>query len=462
MTTIQTPGRGRPGSRAAAPIGIVHVGLGNFFRAHLAWYTEHAPDRDRWGIAAFSGRSVELARALQAQDGQYTLLTRHPDGPSFETVSSLSACLSGAEHDGFLRLVADPRTRVLSLTVTEAGYRRGPGGGLDHSDPQVAADLAALARSWTAPVGSVPARLVAGLAARRDAGAGPCSVLSCDNVDGNGEMVARVVHDAAAAVDPGLADWISGTVAFPSAMVDRITPRTEERDLDEVHRGTGVRDRAPVSTEPFSEWVLHDDFPGGRPRWEDAGAVFVTDVTVHERRKLLMLNGAHSLLAYAAPARGHETVAEAIADPVVRGWVEAWWDVAGRHVPLPGAELASYRDALVTRFANTGIRHRLSQIAADGSQKLPVRVLPVLRAERAAGRIPGPVLRPLAAWLLTLRRGTGAGDPIAGTLTTAAAGPIHEAAPRVLEILDPGLARDEDLVAAVVAHVDDLAASTGG
>ncbi|SFO42437.1 fructuronate reductase [Pseudonocardia ammonioxydans] len=469
--------RPRRGARPAAPTGIVHIGLGNFFRAHLAWYTEHAPDRGDWGIAAFGGRGAGLARTLRAQDGLYTLVTRHPGGPVSETVASLSACHGGAEHARLLDLVADPRTRVVTLTVTEAGYRRGPGGGLDHTDPEVAADLAALGRSRRAPVTTVPARLVAGLAARHDAGSGACTVLSCDNLDGNGAVTRRVVREAAAAVDPGLASWIEDTVAFPSAMVDRITPRTGAGEIAKVLLPSGTADRAPVTTEPFSEWVLQDDFPAGRPRWEDAGARFVPDVTAHERRKLLMLNGAHSLLAYAAPLRGHTTVAEAVADPVVRGWTDGWWDAAQRHVPLAGADLARYRAELAARFANTGIRHRLAQIAADGSQKLPVRVLPVLRAERDAGRLGPAVTRPLAAWLLSLRGGPPddplgtdplgtdplgtdplADDPLADDLAAAAAGAPADAARRVLRLLDPDLAGDEDVVTAVAAEAAALSA----
>ncbi|MEQ3551405.1 mannitol dehydrogenase family protein [Pseudonocardia nematodicida] len=461
--TVQTTRRlvrGPGGARAAAPTGIVHIGLGNFFRAHQAWYTEHAPDRDEWGIAAFSGRSAGLAASLQAQQGLYTLLTRHPDGPAPEVVASVSACLPGSDHVSFLDLMVRPETRVLTLTVTEAGYRRGTGGGLDTDDPDVARDLEALRGALRAPVTTVPARLVAGLAARRAVGGGPCTVLSCDNIDGNGPATARVVQDAAAAVAPGLAAWIADTVSFPSGMVDRITPRTDDSDLAEVQAITGAADASPVVTEPFSEWVIEDDFRAGRPRWEDAGAQLVTDVTAHERRKLLMLNGAHSLLAYAGPLRGHEVVAEAIADPVVRSWVDAWWDLAGRHVPLPGADLARYRDELVNRFANPAIRHRLAQIAADGSQKLPVRVLPVLRAERAAGRLPAAAVRILAAWTLSLRGGTPS-DPMAGTLTDAARGSMTDAAARVLRVLDPELADDGAVVTAVAREAGELTERTG-
>ncbi|MFD0823808.1 mannitol dehydrogenase family protein, partial [Micromonospora zhanjiangensis] len=210
--------------------------------------------------------------------------------------------------------------------------------------------------------------------ARHAGGAGPLAVVCCDNLPDNGAATARVVRGLAAAARPELARWIDGSVSFVTTMVDRITPRTTPADVRTVAELTGYVDAVPVVTEPFSEWVLSGDFPAGRPAWEAAGARFVDDVTPHETRKLLLLNGAHSLLAYAGGARGHDTVAAAVADPVCRGWLERWWDEAARYVPLPAAEVAAYRAALLRRFANPRIRHLLAQIAADGSQKLPIRL----------------------------------------------------------------------------------------
>jgi fructuronate reductase len=212
-----------------------------------------------------------------------------------------------------------------------------------------------------------------------------------------------------------------------------------------VAERTGWRDAAPVVTEPFTEWVLSGDFPAGRPAWDAAGARFVDDVHPHETRKLLMLNGGHSLLAYAGSARGHQTIAEAVADPVCRRWLDQWWDEAARHVPLPAADLAAYRAALLERFANPRIRHTLAQIAADGSQKVAIRVLPVLRGERAAGRIPAGAIRILAAWIGHLR---GIGAPV----NDAGAGPYQQragSARDVLALLAPDLAGDTDLVHAI-------------
>ena len=210
-------------------------------------------------------------------------------------------------------------------------------------------------------------------------------------------------------------------------------------------------------TEPFSEWVLSGDFPGGRPAWEDAGATITDDIEPFEQRKLWLLNGGHSLLAYAGSARGHETVADAVADDTCRGWLEEWWVGGVPASPLPRADVAAYRAALLERFANPRIRHRLAQIAADGSQKLPVRILPTLRLERAAGRLPQGAVRALAAWICHLRGiGVPVSDARADEVMPLAAGPLREAVPRVLAALDPALADDHELVAAVTPVVKEL------
>jgi fructuronate reductase len=441
----------------APPVRIVHLGLGSFFRAHQAWYTAHAPDAQEWGIAAFTGRRPDLADALAPQEGLYTLVTRDRDGDRFEVVPSLSRVHPASDTGAWLATVADPQVVVVTLTVTEAGYRRGPDGGLDLDRDDVQADLAALRDDRTAPVSTVPARLVAGLAARRAAGAGPLAVVPCDNLPDNGAVAARVVGDLAARLDAGLARWIEEHVSFVTTMVDRITPEPTADDADTVLAQTGVEDRAPVVTEPFAEWVLSGTFPGGRPRWEDAGATVTDDLGPYEQRKLWLLNGAHSLLAYAGSARGHGTVAEAIADPACRREVEQWWSEASEHLPQPPDELTAYRQALLDRFDNPRMRHRLDQIAADGSQKLPVRVVPVLLRTRAAGRpFPGAA-RVLAAWVLHLR-GSGATvkDAHADAVTTAAQGELDVAVRAVLSGLGgPDLAAD-DVVAAVTAAATEL------
>jgi fructuronate reductase len=437
----------------------VHLGLGSFFRAHQAWYTDHAPDADQWGIAAFTGRSPAQALALAPQDGVYTLVTRAPEGDRYEVVASLSAVHPASDHDAFLSYLSSPAVAVVTLTVTEAGYHRRPDGSLDTDHPDVAADLHALAATPTAPVVTVPGRLVAGMAARRAAGAGPLAVVPCDNLSHNGEAVRRVVLEAARRVDPDLAHWVGRNVSFVATMVDRITPRTTEADRAAVAEATGLEDASPVVTEPFSEWVLSGQFPAGRPRWDDAGATFVDDVRPFETRKLLLLNGAHSLLAYAGSARGHLTVAEAMSDPTCRAWVEQWWDDATPLVPLPEAAIAAYRRALVDRFTNPAIRHLLAQVAADGSQKLPVRVAPVLRDARAQGRVPNGAVRVLAAWLVHLRgRGAPVDDAAAGDLVAAVRADLVDAAGAALAAVAPELADDAELVHEVTAVARELEA----
>jgi fructuronate reductase len=428
---------------------IVHLGLGNFFRAHQAWYTAAAPDAAQWPIAAFTGRSPDAAHRLNAQHGRYTLLVRGPDHDDAEIIGSVGEAYAGNDLEAWRDLLASPRTGVVTLTVTEAGYRRGPGGGLDES--KAADDVAAWLRGD--PVRTVPGRLMAGLAERRILRGGPIAIVPCDNLPGNGEAAARVVLDFASLAEPALVPWIRDNVSFVTTMVDRITPRSTPEDVRTARELTGFDDAVPVVTEPYTEWVLAGVFPAGRPRWEDAGARFVTDVTPHELRKLLLLNGGHSLLAYAGSQLGHETVADAVADPRCRAWLEQWWDEAGRLVPLPPGELAEYRAALLTRFGNRRIRHRLAQVAADGSQKVPIRALPVLRAEVRAGRMPPGAIRIVAAWIDHLR---GLGVPV----DDADAGPFRERAGRVrdvLSLLAPDLAADD----AVVAAIEKATSSTG-
>ena len=430
--------RGRDG-RPVAPVRIAHLGVGNFFRAHQAWYTEHAADSPEWGIAAFTGRSAGAADALAGQESLYTLLVRGAEGDRPEVISSLSAVHSSAVLDDWCRVFALPDLAVVTSTVTEAGYRRAPDGSLDLADPEVAADVAALrADGVAASVTTAPGKLTLGLLVRRDGGLGPVTLVPCDNVPDNGTMARRVVTDLAAAVDPALAAWIADRIGFVTTMVDRITPRTTDDDRTDLLARAGVDDPACVVTEPHSEWVLSGRFVAGRPAWEAAGARFVDDLGPWEQRKLWLLNGSHSLMAYAAPLRGATTVAEAVGDPVVRGWVEQWWDDAARHLPLPAAEIAAYRAALVARYRNPRIRHLLAQIAADGSQKIPIRILPTLRAALAQGSIARGATRAVAAWILHLRgEGAAVTDASAQDLrASVSAVPLREAVELVLRRLD--------------------------
>ncbi|QGH69495.1 mannitol dehydrogenase family protein [Pseudactinotalea sp. HY158] len=430
-------------SHEPAPVRIVHLGLGNFFRAHQAWYTGRAPDASEWGIAAFTGRRPDGARVLAPQDGLYTLITRGPAEDSFEVVDSVSAVHTASDHAALLDYFRDPEVALVTMTVTEAGYLH-RGGALVLDDEQVVADLAALRADPYRAVVTVPGKLVAGLLARQVAGAGPITLLPCDNLPGNGEVVERVVRDFAAAADGDLLEWIDEHVDFASSMVDRITPAASAEDERTVREHLGMEDASPVRTEPFSEWVMSGAFPAGRPRWEDAGASIVADVVPYEQRKLLLLNGSHSLLAYSGPLLGHETVDEAIADPRCRAWVNELWDDATATVPLPVAEVAAYRSALLERFDNPRMGDALARIAMDGSQKIPVRIVPVVRTERGAGRMPTGAARALAAWIAHLRgHGTPVTDVEGASWQESAAGEAGAAVTAVLERL--GIGGDADL-----------------
>jgi fructuronate reductase len=422
---------------------MVHLGLGAFHRAHQAWWTGVVSRDDPWGIAAFTGRSPAAAKLLAAQGGLYTLLVRAPGGDQPEEVSSISRAVDGADTSAFTACLADPAVGVLTLTVTEAGYRRRGDGSLDFADLAVAADRHALAASnGGVPLRTAPGRILAGLRARRDADAGPLAIVPCDNLIGNGGALRRVMLEFADAIDPPLASWIAESVSFVSTTVDRITPRTTDSDLDAVVRLTGRTDHAPVVTEPFREWVLAGDFPGGRPAWEQADALFVQDVAPYEHRKLWLLNGAHSMLAYAGLLRGHVTVAEAVADERCQRWVCEWWSEVAAHLPQPAAVLAGYQEQLWRRFANPRMNYLLTQVASDGSQKLRVRVVPVLRRERSAGRRGAAGLRILACWIAYLHtQPRELSDPLAEQLLAAQS--THD----ILALLDTELAADDDILA---------------
>jgi fructuronate reductase len=407
----------------AAPVRVVHLGLGGFHRAHQAWYTAYDPD---WGIAAYSFTSTAVPEALAAQDGLFTLVTRGAGPPEAELITSLSRAHPGADTERWLTDLASPEVAVLTLTVTEAAYQV----------PEPGHDAALN-------------RIVAGLRRRRRDSGAPLAIVPCDNVPDNGAVLRRALLETAERTDPQLASWIEGSVAVASTVVDRITPATTQSDVDTARQLTGFADAAPAVTEPFTEWLLAGDFPLGRPAWERGGAQFAADadeLAQYQQRKLWLLNGSHSLLAYAGLARQRDTVDEAIADPALSELVESWWDVAAAHSQLPAEHLDQYRQHLRSRYANPSIRHHLRQIGKDGSQKIPARILPVLRAERERGRLPRAAVAVLAAWIRYLQR-EPVHDPRADEFTALATSdsPVRG----VLRGLDPALARDGELVTEV-------------
>lgn len=417
------------------------------------------PDAGEWGIAAFTGLGGALAEALNPQGGLYTLIIRGADSDTFEVISSVCAVHAADDHDAWLGYWRSPDLGVVTLTVTEAGYLRAPDGHLDQSRDDVQADITALRADTSALVATAPGRIVAGLLARRDAEAGPLAIVPCDNLPSNGPALSMVLSDFIPLVDPSLADWVTANVRLGTTMVDRITPATTDEHRAAVLAATGLQDASPVPTEPFIEWVIQGEFPNGRPAWDAVGARIVDDVVPFEERKLWLLSGSHSLLAYAGSILGHETVAEAITDPRSRAWVQQWWAEASQHVPLPADDVAAYREALLERFENPNIRHSLAQIAADGSQKIPVRIVPTIRAELQAGRVPEGAARVVAAWVVHLRgQGAPVTDARAAEVKPFGEGTLDASVDKVLAFLGADLAADERLGDAVVAHARELSA----
>lgn len=395
--------------RAAMASGIVHFGIGAFHRAHMAWYTDLAMDagaRD-WLITGVSMRSPDMAQRLNPQAGLYTLLARDGSGARARVIGAVDRVLVAPDTpEAIVAALAAPATRIASFTITEKAYGRAADGSLD----------LALATS-----GSIYSLLAAGLAARRIAGLGGISLMSCDNLADNGAVLRRLLLAWLEAQDPRTADWAAQTCCFPATMVDRIVPATTQMDLEAAAAQIGMTDAGAVFTEPFSQWVVEDSFAAGRPPWEEVGATLVADVSPYEQAKLRMLNGAHSALAYLGLERGHDFVHQAIADPALRALVSRLMRAeAAPTVPTAtGQDLNAYADRLLARFDNPALAHRLTQIATDGSQKIAQRWLATLEANRRQGRDCPAIMAALAAWLRHIRGDnasrTGAvADPRAG------------------------------------------------
>lgn len=388
---------------------IVHLGLGAFFRAHGAVYTEDAGGD--WGIVGVSLQRPDQRDRLTPQDGLYTTLERDGAGTRARVIGSvLSVLVAPEDPNTVVAALAAPLTSIVSLTVTEKGYCHNPATGrLNPSHPDIAHDLA----HPDAPRSAV-GFIVAGLAARRAAHLKPFAVVTCDNLPANGGLLAELVRDFAAARDPALADWIALNVAFPATMVDRIVPAMTPADRDDAQAATGLSDAAPVSHEPFRQWVIEDRFAGAdRPLWETAGAQIVADVAPFEHMKLRLLNGAHSALAYLGYLAGYETIFDTVSDPVMNGFVRRLWaEIVPMVPPPPDTDLRSYTQDLLLRFANPRVRHRTWQIAMDGSQKLPQRLLGTIR-ERLHTGLPIPSLAlAVAAWIRYVAGIDEAGQPI--------------------------------------------------
>lgn len=395
--------------------GIVHLGLGAFFRAHAADYTEAvlALDPADWGIVGVSLQRPDQRDRLGPQAGLYTLLERSGGAPRARIVGCVLDVLWAPEAPA--RVVArmvDPTTSIVSLTVTEKGYCHDPATGrLQDVHPDIRHDL----ENRAAPKSAV-GLIVAALEVRRATGLAPFTVMSCDNLSANGRLLASLVHDFAALRSDALANWIAGNACFPSTMVDRIVPAATDTDIADAAAATGLYDAAPVSHEPFRQWVIEDRFVDGRrPAWERAGAELVGDVAPYEHMKLMLLNGSHSALAYLGYLGCHETIADCMGDPVYRAFIEALWrqEIAPVVPPPPGVELAAYTASLIKRYANPSIRHRTWQIAMDGSQKLPQRILATVHRRLERGLAIDRLALVVAAWMIYAGGVDEQGRPIA-------------------------------------------------
>jgi fructuronate reductase len=398
----------QPAVENASRKRIVHLGIGAFHRAHQAAYTQDAGDG--WRITGVSLRSSHVRDKLAPQDGLYTLTERFSGSASTRLMTVIDTVLVAREDpEAVIAVLADPDTHVVTLTVTEKGYHRHPvTGALNLDHPAIASDLD----------GEVPQTiygyLTQALVRRRSAGSRGFTLVSCDNVSGNGALLMRSLGEYLDAVDDDLSAWMRHHVAAPDTMVDRIVPASTAADRSRVAAVIGMDDAAAIVTEPFRQWVIEDRFAGPRPRWEAAGARIVGDVAPFELAKLRLLNASHSTLAYMGLQLGHAYVHEAIADPRLCAFLLG--QMREEAVPClatgPGLDPDAYIDAMLDRFANADLHHRLDQIAMDGSQKLPQRWIGTVEA-RLARHLESPWhLMSLAAWIAYTAKADMADDPL--------------------------------------------------
>lgn len=397
MSDLPRLNRNRPAPRH----GIVHLGIGAFFRSHGALVIEDAMARagGDFGITGVSLRSPDIRDSLAPQEFAYSAVEMAAEGETRRVVNVLNNVLFAGENpQELIDLMADPKTRIVSLTVTEKGYCHVPSTGeLDVQHEDIQHDLSSVVPR------SAIGFIVRALQERHRNGTDPFTVLSCDNLPNNGRVARNVVTGFAAFLDPELAEWISNTALFPSTMVDRIVPATTQKNIDRLAADTGVYDAAPVFHEPFLQWVIEDDFLNGeRPAFEQVdGVQLVSDVAPFELMKIRMLNGTHSALAYLGYLAGYETIAETVADARFRTFAKHVWtnEIIPSIKPPPGVDLHRYAEDLLVRYENPSIRHRTWQIAMDGSQKLPQRFLGTLADNAAAGRPSDGLYLAVAAWM---------------------------------------------------------------
>lgn len=389
--------------RTTLRVGIVHFGLGNFHRAHQAMYLDRLMNNGtalEWGICGIGVMpgDVKIRDVLRGQDHLYTLVLKHADGYIERRVigSIVDYLYAPDDPQAAIDRLADPATRIVSLTVTEGGYNIDHiTGQFDLSHPAIEHDLAHPAAPRT-----VFGLVVAALRRRKEDGVAPFTVMSCDNITSNGAVARRSFHAFAQELDPSFAEWMADQVRFPNSMVDRITPATTDSDRTLVHDRFGIPDEWPVTAEPFAQWVLEDDFPAGRPPLGDAGVQLVADVEPYELMKLRLLNASHQAMAYFGTLLGYQHAHEAAADPLIHRLLERYMDDEATPTlrPVPGIDLQDYKATLLERFANPEIRDTLARLCTDASDRIPTFLLPVVRENLDANRSVAMAAAVVASW----------------------------------------------------------------
>ncbi|OBA83695.1 mannitol dehydrogenase [Mycobacterium sp. 1164966.3] len=400
--------------RSALQPGVVHIGAGNFHRAHQAVYFDdlaRSGISQQWGVTGVSLRSRDVKDLLSAQDGLYTVVQRAHDRQTARVVGSIGSYhYAPNDNDAVRAALADPQTRVVSLTITDNGYFLDPvTREFDADNPDVRADLVAsdsFATAW--------AYLAEALERRRRAGTAPFTVLCCDNIPDNTQAARTALVSFAALRDPGLARWIDTNVAFPSTMVDRITPRTSTSERQFVEHTFGIADKLPVLTEPYCQWVIEDTFSDDRPPLHEVGVQFVTDVSDHKLVKTRLLNGTHIAIGCLATLAGYQRTDEAMSDPVIFDYVEQLMrdEIQPLLPAVPGMNTPSYRNTLLTRLGNPRLSDQLSRLARRGSTKMASFLLPSLHEAIAQDRPHTLLMLALAGWVRYLRGYDLDGGPI--------------------------------------------------
>ncbi|CAM3965759.1 MULTISPECIES: mannitol dehydrogenase family protein [Pseudoalteromonas] len=449
-----------------AEVGIVHIGIGAFHRAHQAVFTDDLLALDpHWKITAVSLRSPAIRDSMAPQDNLYTVVERGAQEDKFRIVGAIDQVLVAPEEpQRVIDEIANSKTKVVTLTVTEKGYCRDKSGkNLDFTNPVIVHDIADLSTPK-----SLPGFIVAACKLRMRTNE-KLTIISCDNLSANGQVTERVIQQFAQHVAPDVAAWITKNVSFCNSMVDRIVPATTEKDIDSVSQILGVVDKSTVVTEPFKQWVIEDNFANDKPAWDKVGALFVADVHAYEHMKLRLLNGIHSTLAYIGFLKGYEYIHQAVADEDCLLFVKALQaQLVSTLDDVPGIDLSAYADTILARFANERVPYKTSQVACDGSQKLAQRLVKPCEIIRKSGAISEYITFVLAAWCRFLEGTDSAGsafsitDPLGDALNNLAVRHCNNELKQVESILrESGICTtqqlaDSDFLTAIATHLKEI------